>query len=86
MSDTWDWDVKSCINQEAMSWPSTLMRDSAQTVGQSVFQGDFESITGIQQFCNFHLVSFPLNFPLAEGAFVDSAGAQGGSASGHLCF
>lgn len=55
-----------------MSWLSTLTEDSAQTVGQSVFQGDFENVTRIQQFHNFHLVIFFLNFPLAEGPFMDS--------------
>ena len=71
---TWGLDVKNCISQEAMSWSSTLMWDSAQTFGQSVFQGDFQSITGIQQFWDFYLVSFPLSFPLVQVSFVDSMG------------
>ena len=71
---TWGWDVKNYINQEAISWSSTLMWDSAQTFGQSVFQGDFQSIVGIQQFWDFYLANFPLSFPLAEISFVDSVG------------
>lgn len=67
---TWGWDVKNCIYQEAVPWSSTLMWDSAETFGQSVFQGDFESVTGIQQFWDFYLVSFPL----AEVSFIDSVG------------
>lgn len=80
--ETWGWDVKSCINQDATSWLSTLTQDSAHTVGQSVFQGDFENFTGIQQFYNFDLV----NFPLAKGSCRDSEGPWRGASSVHLCF
>ena len=51
-------------------YTSTLMWDSAETFGQSVFQRDFESVTGIQQFWDFYLVSFPL----AEVSVIDSVG------------
>ena len=53
-----------------LSWLPAVTQDSVQTVGHCVFQGDFNNITRTQQFSNFHFV----NFPLAEGSFVDSEG------------